>query len=72
KGWSVVFGGNSGRRPAMGTLMAENLSRGDALDLVNRLLEYYREHATPKERIARFLERIGLEQLKSDLLTLLP
>jgi NAD(P)H-nitrite reductase large subunit len=56
----------------MGTLMAENLSRGDALDLVNRLLEYYREHATPKERIARFLERIGLEQLKSDLLTLLP
>ena len=72
KGWSVVFGGNSGRRPALGTLIAENLSRGDALDLIDRLLKYYREHATPKERTARFLERIGFERLKSDLLTLLP
>ena len=71
-GWTVLFGGNSGRRPALGTLIAENLSRGDALDLVNRLLEYYREHAQSKERTARFLERIGFERLKSDLLTLLP
>ena len=72
KGWTVVFGGNSGRRPAIGTLIAENLSKSDALDLVDRLLDYYREHATPKERTARFIERIGFERLKSDLLTLLP
>jgi len=72
KGWTVIFGGNSGRRPAVGTVIAENLSKNDALDLVDRLLEYYREHATPKERTARFMERIGFERLKSDLLTLLP
>jgi len=72
KGWSVVFGGNSGRRPALGTLIAADLSKSDALDLVDRLLEYYREQAHPKERTARFLERIGFERLKSDLLTLLP
>ncbi|HPH35675.1 MAG TPA: NAD(P)/FAD-dependent oxidoreductase [Methanoregulaceae archaeon] len=72
KGWTVVFGGNSGRRPAMGILIAENLSKSDALDLIDRLLDYYREHATPKERTARFMERIGFERIKSDLLTLLP
>jgi NAD(P)H-nitrite reductase large subunit len=71
-GWTVIFGGNSGRRPSIGTVVAEGLSRDDALDLVHRLLEYYQNNAEPKERTARFLERIGLERLKSELLTLLP
>jgi NAD(P)H-nitrite reductase large subunit len=72
RGWTVVFGGNSGRKPALGTVIAQDLSREDALDLVHRLLEYYRSNARPKERTARFLERIGIEQLRSELLTLLP
>jgi NAD(P)H-nitrite reductase large subunit len=72
KGWTVVFGGNSGRRPSLGMVIAQDLSRDDALDLVNRLLEYYQSNAKPKERTARFLERIGFNRLKSDLLTLLP
>ncbi len=71
-GWTVVFGGTSGRRPSLGTVVAEDLSRDDALDLVHRLLEFYRKNAAPKERTARFLERIGFERLKSELLTLLP
>lgn len=72
KGWTVVFGGNSGRRPSIGTVMAQDLSREDALDFVHRLLEYYRSNARPKERTARFLERTGFERIKSELLTLLP
>lgn len=72
KGWTVIFGGNSGWRPSLGTVIAEHLSRDDALDLVGRLLEYYREHAEPKERTARFLERIGMDNIESELLTLLP
>ncbi len=71
-GWTVIFGGTSGRRPSVGTVIAEDLSREDALDLVHRLLEYYREHANPKERTSRFIERIGFEQIESELLTLLP
>lgn len=72
RGWTVVFGGNSGRRPSLGKVIAQDLSREDALDLVRRLLEYYQNNAEPKERTARFLERIGFERLKSELLTLLP
>jgi NAD(P)H-nitrite reductase large subunit len=72
KGWTVVFGGNSGRRPSPAALIAENLSTGDALDLVSRLLEYYRKNANPKERTARFLERTGMDRMRSELLTLLP
>ena len=62
KGWTVIFGGNSGRRPSPGIVVAQDLSRADALDLVHRLLEYYQSNARPKERTARFLERIGFAQ----------
>jgi NAD(P)H-nitrite reductase large subunit len=53
-------------------VIARNLSAADALDCAERLLEYYRANAKPHERTARFMERIGMETLKSDLLALLP
>jgi NAD(P)H-nitrite reductase large subunit len=72
RGWTVTFGGNSGRRPRIGTVIANDLSREEALDLVQRLLEHYRMNAEPLERTARFIERTGFERLKSDLLNLVP
>lgn len=72
KGWTVIFGGNGGTRPRIGDVIAKNLSREEALDLVQRLLEYYQIHAKGKERTARFMERIGIDTLRSDLLPLLP
>lgn len=72
RGWTVIFGGNSGTRPRLGDMIAKNLSGEEALDLVERLLEYYRNHANPKERTARFMERIGMDALRSDLLAFIP
>jgi len=71
-GWTIFFGGNSGTRPRIGDMVAKNLSKEAAFDLVQRLLEYYNQHAKPRERTARFMERIGMEILKSELLVLLP
>jgi NAD(P)H-nitrite reductase large subunit len=72
RGWTVIFGGNSGTRPRIGDVIAKNLSKDEALDLVQRLLEYFRNHAKPKERTARFMERIGMATLTSDLLIFIP
>jgi NAD(P)H-nitrite reductase large subunit len=72
RGWTVIFGGNSGTRPRIGDIIAGHLSKEEALDLVQRVLEYYRSHAKPNERTARFMERTGIDTLKSELLTLLP
>jgi NAD(P)H-nitrite reductase large subunit len=72
RGWTVIFGGNGGTRPRIGDVIGRNLSRDDALDLVGRLLEYYETHANPKERTARFMERIGMDTLRSELLSLIP
>ncbi|WAC05893.1 MAG: NAD(P)/FAD-dependent oxidoreductase [Methanoregula sp.] len=72
KGWTVFFGGNGGTRPRFADLIARNLPEAEALDCAQRLAEYYRSRAKPHERTARFMERIGIDTLKSDLLTLLP
>jgi NAD(P)H-nitrite reductase large subunit len=72
KGWTVLFGGNGGTRPRFGDIIARDLTIGEALDCTQRLGEYYRSHAKFHERTARFMERIGLDTLKSELLILLP
>lgn len=72
KGWTVLFGGNAGTRPRFADIIARDLTTGEALDCVQRVAEYYQNHAKPHERTARFMERVGIETLKSDLLAFLP
>ena len=71
KGWTIFFGGNAGTRPRFGDLIARDLTSHEVVNCAQRLAEYYRRHANPHERTARFMERIGIESLKSELLTLL-
>ncbi len=72
KGWMVFFGGNGGTRPRFGDLIAWDLTANEAADCAQRLSEYYRSHANKHERTARFMERVGIDTLKSELLTLIP
>ncbi len=72
KGWTVFFGGNAGTRPRFGDLIARDITSNEAVDCAQRLADYYRSHAKPHERTARFMERIGIESLKSELLSLIP
>ncbi|MDX8550776.1 NAD(P)/FAD-dependent oxidoreductase [Methanospirillum sp. J.3.6.1-F.2.7.3] len=72
RGWIVLFGGNGGRKPRIADPIAYGLSTDEACDLVSRLLEYYQIHGESQERTARFMERIGIETLKSELLSMIP
>ncbi len=67
-GWTVSFGGHSGNRPRVGDILAEDLSEADAVDLINRCFNFYQANARKKERTARFIERIGLEEFKKNVL----
>jgi NAD(P)H-nitrite reductase large subunit len=68
KGWIVTFGGNSGGRPRIGDVIAEYVSDTEAVALVQRCLNYYRDNAKKKLRTARFVEKIGIETLKQAIL----
>jgi len=72
KGWTVLFGGNGGTRPRFGDVIATALSATEALDCTERLMEYYRQHAKPHERTARFVERIGLATIRDDVVPMMP
>jgi NAD(P)H-nitrite reductase large subunit len=67
KGWNVIFGGNSGAKARVGDLLAKGLDKDAAIDLVKRALEYYKENGKKKERTARFMNRTGVDALKSAL-----
>ena len=72
RGWTVLFGGNAGTRPRFADIIARNLSDADALDCTVRLAEFYRAQAKLHERTARFMERVGMETIRSELLAFLP
>jgi len=63
-GWTFIVGGSSARRPRIGDLVAENLSKEEVIGLTKMTLEYYRDKAKKHERMARFVDRIGIENVK--------
>lgn len=67
KGWRLVAGGNGGPMPRLADLLAKDLSTENALALIDKVVEYYRANAKPRERIGRMIERIGLENVQRQL-----
>jgi len=63
-GWNLVVGGSSARRARVGDLVCGKLSEDEVIPLVRRTLEFYRDNANPGERMARFVDRIGAEEVK--------
>ena len=64
KGWSVFFGGHSGFKSRQGEQVATGMNPEEAICCVRSLLAYFREHAEPKERTSRFLERVGTDWIR--------
>jgi len=62
-GWTLVFGGNGAGRPRFGDIIGEGLSDEQVLSLAAKALRYYREHARPRERTARFMDRTAVSDL---------
>jgi len=67
-GWTVIFGGNSGARARVGDVIAENLTDEEVIALAKKCFAYYSANAKPKERTARFIDRIGIEEFKKAVL----
>lgn len=68
KGWTVVVGGNAGGRPRIGDVLAVELPREEAVALGLKFLRYYQEKGNPRERTARFVQRLGIDTIKAAVL----
>ncbi len=68
KGWRLLVGGSSGVKPRLGVMLAENLSDEEVFSLINKIINYYKDHAK-KQRLGEFIEEIGFEKFKLDILS---
>ncbi len=68
KGWTFIVGGSSARRPRIGDVLIEDLSGEEIINLTKQTLEYYQDKAKKRERMARFVDRIGIENIKEAIL----
>jgi len=67
-GWTVMVGGSGSGKPRLADTLAEGLNTEEALVLVDRIVDYYREQAKPMERMGRMIDRLGLETMQTALL----
>lgn len=64
KGWRVYVGGNGGTNPRLGDVLAQRVETDAVLALVERIIDYYRANAKPRERMGKMIERLGLSHMK--------
>ncbi len=64
KGWTVTAGGNGAKKPRLGDHVAEDLDNDDALAMIDRIIDYYRENGKKGERIGQMIDRLGLETFR--------
>ena len=67
KGWKMLVGGTCGLQTRKGQLLAKNLSNDQAIDLIKKILDYYKEKGIEK-RMGRFIDIIGFENFSQDIL----
>ncbi|SMB92822.1 Nitrite/Sulfite reductase ferredoxin-like half domain-containing protein [Desulfonispora thiosulfatigenes DSM 11270] len=67
KGWTILIGGNSGINTRKGDILAKNLTEEDTLKVLEKFFNYYIENAKKKERLYRFVPRVGIEKIQEDL-----
>ena len=67
EGWTLTVGGNVGAQPRIGKELAKGLNEGQAYEMIERILQYYKTNAKKGERLGAMIDRIGLDALKAAL-----
>ncbi len=68
KGWKLLVGGNGGAKPRLSLELAKDLTVEQALELIDKVIDYYKSNAKPHQRLGSMLEKMGFEQFKSAVL----
>lgn len=67
KGFILYAGGSSGITPRLGNLIAEELSENESLDLIDRIISFYKR-TNQKKRLGKIIDEIGLDSFKKEVL----
>lgn len=68
KGWTMVVGGNASGKPRIADVLAEELTRAEAIELINRFIDYYRTNSNKRSRSAMMVKKIGIDTIREAIL----
>lgn len=66
-GWTILVGGMGGIKPRLAEVLAENVPSGEAEEVVERTINYYKENSK-RARLGFMLDTIGIETLREAVL----
>jgi len=69
KGWKLLIGGNGGAKPRLSRELAADLSQEQALELVDKIIQFYKTNARPHQRLGSMIEKTGFEEFKTAVLS---
>lgn len=67
KGYVLMVGGNAGLKPRLGDKIASQLEPDQVMDLVDKIISWYKENGKRNERIGELIDRIGLPKFMQDI-----
>lgn len=68
RGWRIFVGGNLGPMPRMGMLLVSDKNEEEALEIVERIVTYFKENANKRDRLGRLIERVGWDAFREAIL----
>jgi len=68
KGWKVLVGGNGGAKPRLSKELVKNITTEETIELVEKIIEYYKTNAKPHQRLGAMIEKMDFDQFKSAVL----
>lgn len=67
-GWTLMVGGCAASRPRLAQVLVEDLDSEEALDKIDKIMEFYKANGKKLERIGRMIDRVGFDALQSAIL----
>ena len=64
KGWRVLVGGNGGAKPRLSKELARDVTEEEAIELIEKIVEYYKSNAAPHQRLGAMIEKMGFDEFK--------
>ena len=69
KGWKILVGGNSGTRPRIADVLAEEIAtQEEVLAIIEKIINWYKAEPRKEQRLCRVVEQMGIETFKQAVL----
>jgi len=67
-GWKLFVGGNGGGRPRLSQELTRDLTTEQAIELIDKIIEFYKSNAKPHQRLGAMIEKTGFSEFKAAIL----